>query len=146
MKWSPEAEKAIKKVPFFVRKKVSARVEKEAKETGKNRITLAEVRTTQAKYISNMTSEIKGYQINICFGPGGCPNRSNQGDRLLEKIEVHDELMDDVGLERRLQSLGIGSDAGVEEMIVSGFNSERAKNNPRLMTKGVLRQMVVEIS
>ena len=78
MQWTLEAEKAIKKIPFFVRKKVSARVEKEAKEMGKNRITLAEVRTTQAKYLSNMTSEIKGYQIDICFGPGGCPNRSNQ--------------------------------------------------------------------
>jgi anaerobic sulfite reductase subunit C len=97
MKWTIEAEKAIKKVPFFVRKKVSARIEKEAKETGKNRITLAEVRTAKAKYLSNMTSEIKGYQIDICFGPGGCPNRSNQGDLLLPKIEVLFEKEDLLG-------------------------------------------------
>ena len=31
MQWTPEAEDAIKKVPFFVRKKVRARVEKEAR-------------------------------------------------------------------------------------------------------------------
>jgi len=30
MKWTDEAEAAIKKVPFFLRKKVRARVEKEA--------------------------------------------------------------------------------------------------------------------
>jgi len=35
MKWAPEAEVAIKKVPFFVRKKVRARVENEATVAGK---------------------------------------------------------------------------------------------------------------
>jgi len=30
MKWTDEAEAALKKVPFFVRKKVRTRVEKEA--------------------------------------------------------------------------------------------------------------------
>jgi len=36
MKWTPEAEVTIKKVPFFVRKKVRLRVEKEAAEAGKS--------------------------------------------------------------------------------------------------------------
>ena len=31
MQWSPEAEAAIKKVPFFVRKRVRARVERETR-------------------------------------------------------------------------------------------------------------------
>ncbi|MGD9332960.1 MAG: sulfite reductase, partial [Desulfobacterales bacterium] len=44
MKWAPEAEKAIKKVPFFVRKRVRARVEKEAEAGGKPVVTLAEVK------------------------------------------------------------------------------------------------------
>ena len=34
MKWTPEAAAAIKKVPFFVRKKVRARVETEAASAG----------------------------------------------------------------------------------------------------------------
>ena len=37
MKWTPEAEDAIKKVPFFVRKRVRARVEKEAAAAGNER-------------------------------------------------------------------------------------------------------------
>ena len=41
MKWMPEAEEAIKKVPFFVRKRVRARVENEAKEGGKQAVFLA---------------------------------------------------------------------------------------------------------
>ena len=34
-----------------------------------------------------MASEIKGYQIDTCFGPNGCPNRSVVSDRLLQNIE-----------------------------------------------------------
>ena len=42
MKWTSEAESAIKKVPFFVRKRVKVRVGKEAYDAGKAMITLAE--------------------------------------------------------------------------------------------------------
>jgi len=88
MKWTLEAENAIKKIPFFVRKRVKARVEKEALADGKNLVTLAEVKTTQARFLSGMQSEIKGYQLDTCFGQGGCPNRANEGDHLLQKIEA----------------------------------------------------------
>ncbi len=87
MKWSAEAEAAVKKVPFFVRKRVRGRVEKEAADAGKTVVTLAEVKATQKRYLTNMASEIKGYQLDTCFGPGGCPNRANPADGLLEKIE-----------------------------------------------------------
>ncbi len=87
MKWTSEAEAAIKKVPFFVRKKVKVRVEKEAMDEGKNSVTLAEVKATQARFLSNMSSEIKGYQVDSCFAQGGCPNQANRSDRLLKKIE-----------------------------------------------------------
>jgi hypothetical protein len=67
-KWMPQAEEAIKKVPFFVRKRVRARVEKEAMEAGKQTVSLADVKATQARYLTRMSSEIKGYQIETCFG------------------------------------------------------------------------------
>ncbi len=87
MKWSGEAEAAIKKIPFFVRKKVRARVEREAKESGKPSVSIDEVRATQTNFISKMDSEIKGYNVDTCFGPGGCPNRAVIGDSLIKKIE-----------------------------------------------------------
>ena len=87
MKWTIEAEAAVKKVPFFVRKKVRLRVENEATKAGKKTVSLADVKTTQARFLSNMSSEIKGYQIDTCFGTNGCPNRANNGDNLLERIE-----------------------------------------------------------
>ena len=51
MKWSGEAEAAIKKIPFFVRKKVRARVEREAKESGKPSVSIDEVRATQTNFL-----------------------------------------------------------------------------------------------
>ena len=40
MKWTPEAENAIKKVPFFVRKRVKKRVEDEARKAGADAVCL----------------------------------------------------------------------------------------------------------
>ena len=88
MKWMPEAEEAVKKIPFFVRKRVRARVEKEAGEAGKKVVSLTDVKATQARYLSSMSSEIKGYQIETCFGPSGCPNRVVISDRLIAQIEA----------------------------------------------------------
>lgn len=86
MKWTEEAEKAVRKVPFFVRKRVKARVEKEAAEEGKRRITIDEVKATRKRYLSGMESEMQGFQLDACFGPSGCPNRAVEGDRLVERI------------------------------------------------------------
>jgi dissimilatory sulfite reductase (desulfoviridin) alpha/beta subunit len=88
MKWTQDAEDAIKKVPFFVRKRVRARVEKEAMTEGKKVVSLAEVKATQTRYLTNMKSEIKGYQIETCFGPSGCPNRAIISDDLVEQVET----------------------------------------------------------
>ncbi|RPH51891.1 MAG: 4Fe-4S dicluster domain-containing protein [Desulfobacteraceae bacterium] len=88
MKWTEEAGDAVKKVPFFVRKRVRERVEKEASAAGKSIVTIAEVQATQKRYIYGMASEIKGYQLDTCFCPGGCPNRAYGGDDLLKRIEM----------------------------------------------------------
>jgi anaerobic sulfite reductase subunit C len=87
MKWTLEAEEAVKKVPFFVRKKVRSRIENEATKAGKKGVSLYDVKLTQARFISKMSSEIKGYQLDTCFGASDCPNRTNNSDKLLEGIE-----------------------------------------------------------
>ncbi len=88
MKWTDEAEAAIKKVPFFIRKKVQTRVEKAASDAGSVIVTLTEVTAVRTRYFSNMASEVKGYQLDTCFGPAGCPNRSVGSDALNQKIEA----------------------------------------------------------
>jgi dissimilatory sulfite reductase (desulfoviridin) alpha/beta subunit len=87
MKWTKEAEEAVKRIPFFVRKKVKSRVEKEAMASGKNVVSIIEVKTTQARYLSNMESEIKGFRVETCFGAGGCPNRTIETENLISRIE-----------------------------------------------------------
>jgi dissimilatory sulfite reductase (desulfoviridin) alpha/beta subunit len=80
MKWTEEAEEAVKKV--------LERIEKEASEAGKSIVAIAEVKATQQRYLSGIASEIKGYQLDTCFGPSGCPNRAYVGDDLLKRIEM----------------------------------------------------------
>jgi dissimilatory sulfite reductase (desulfoviridin) alpha/beta subunit len=87
MHWSAEAEELLKKVPFFVRKKVRARVEKEAEAAGKSTVAPSDVTATQKRYLAGMQSEVRGYQIDTCFGPQGCPNRTSAGEHLMVQIE-----------------------------------------------------------
>lgn len=88
MEWTRDAEAEMKKVPFFVRKRVRSRVEKEARDGGKTVVTRADVHATKARYLSGVQSEIKGYQIDTCFGSSGCPNRAVLSDQLMERIET----------------------------------------------------------
>lgn len=87
MRWTDEAEAAIKKVPFFVRKKVRLRVEKEATEEGRKVVGIDEVRATQKRYLGGMASEVKGFQLDACFGPNGCLNRCVVSDHLVKGLE-----------------------------------------------------------
>ncbi|MBW2660423.1 MAG: 4Fe-4S binding protein [Deltaproteobacteria bacterium] len=87
MEWTEEAEKAIKKVPFFVRKKVRARVEDETVAAGRKAVTIPDIKTTKKRYLTNMSSEIKGFQIDTCFGSDGCPNRAVESNGLFNNLE-----------------------------------------------------------
>ncbi|MFH2067269.1 MAG: 4Fe-4S dicluster domain-containing protein [Pseudomonadota bacterium] len=101
MKWSPEAEAAVKKVPFFVRKKVIGRIEKEAAIEGKTVITMTEVEKTRARFVAGMDSEVKGYQADTCFGQNGCPNRIVMSENLLQRLEDLFEKEDILGFLRK---------------------------------------------
>jgi anaerobic sulfite reductase subunit C len=88
MKWTAEAEELLKKVPFFVRRKVRARVEKEAREVGIPVVSPAEVMATQKRFLAGQQADIQGYRIEACFGRSGCPNRAVAADHLLAQIEA----------------------------------------------------------
>jgi dissimilatory sulfite reductase (desulfoviridin) alpha/beta subunit len=104
MEWTPEAEAAIKKVPFFVRKHVRTRVEKEAAAENRARVSLVDVKATKARYLTDMKSEVKGYQLDTCFGPSGCPNQAQPADRLMRRIEALLKAEDLLGfLQRRVR-------------------------------------------
>ena len=54
---------------------------------GRKGVTILDVKTAQKKYITNMSSEIKGFQLDTCFGSGGCPNRAVETNSLFNSIE-----------------------------------------------------------
>lgn len=87
MKWSREAEQAVARAPFFVRKKVRKKVEEEAQLAGAVEVTLEHVHSSRRKFLSGMAEEIRGYEVEACFGSGGCPNRAAPEERLLEDVE-----------------------------------------------------------
>ncbi|CCK82384.1 4Fe-4S dicluster domain-containing protein [Desulfobacula toluolica] len=90
MKWSRKADDEIKKVPFFVRKKVKKKVESFAVQKGKTLVGLSDVTELKKKFLSRggMEKEIKGYEVSTCFGSSGCPNTANSCTRLAADIEI----------------------------------------------------------
>ncbi|MHA1671607.1 MAG: phosphonoacetaldehyde reductase [Promethearchaeota archaeon] len=54
-------------------------------------------------------------------------------------------LMHDVGLDTNLQALGIKSQEDIEIIIKNGFNPNRVKNNPRILTESKLRSILGKI-
>ncbi len=60
MIWTEEAEKAVGRVPFFVRGKVRREVEKEASAQGFNRVLLRHVRDCREKFMSGKALRVQG--------------------------------------------------------------------------------------
>jgi dissimilatory sulfite reductase (desulfoviridin) alpha/beta subunit len=87
MKWTHEAEEALSKVPFFVRKRVRRRVEEEAVRSGSREVSLQHVATCKKRFLTSMDEEVKGYHVEACFGPTGCPNRAVKDDDLAGRVE-----------------------------------------------------------
>lgn len=87
MQWNDEAEEAMRRVPFFVRKRVRKRVEEEAKGLGAHLVTMGHVRSCQQRFMENQEAEVKGYQVEGCFGSNGCPNRIDTGSDLAAALE-----------------------------------------------------------
>ena len=90
MKWSRDADRAIKKVPFFVRKKVRKTVEDFVAQKAKTSVELSDVNELKKKLLSKggMEKDIKGYEVSTCFGDAGCPNTANSCTRLAKEIET----------------------------------------------------------
>lgn len=87
MKWQKNAEKAVRNVPFFVRTRVKKRIEEEASRRGSPVVTVEHVNSCRQRFLTRMEEEVKGYQVETCFGPSGCPNRAVAWDDLAPKIE-----------------------------------------------------------
>jgi len=135
MQWTEEAEAAIKKVPFFVRKRVRTRVEEEAQQAGKTKVSLSDVRLSQKRYLAKMSDEVKGYQLETCFGPGGCPNRAMDSDRLVERLE---QILKRADLRKFLETRVKGGLKHHHEFRVTVADCPNACSQPQIKDMGVI--------
>ena len=87
LKWTSGAEKLMGKIPFFVRKRVRKKVEEAARRQGVSTVTESFVALLQKRFMNAMEEEVKGFSIETCFGPSGCPNRAIQEDRVAAEVE-----------------------------------------------------------
>jgi anaerobic sulfite reductase subunit C len=142
MEWTSEAEAAVSKVPFFVRKKVRRRVESEAGAAGRPVVTLADVTATQKRYLASMAAEVKGYQLDACFGSSGCPNRAVHAESLVQKLE---RLLDDADLRSFLEAQVEGDLKLHHEFRVTLAECPNACSQPQIKDVGIIGAQIAEI-
>jgi anaerobic sulfite reductase subunit C len=90
MKWSPEAEAAVNKVPFFIRKKVKQKVAAHVESLGRSVVHLADVTALQQQFLAKggMAKQVKGYDVSGCFSSEGCcPHAACSTADLLTDLE-----------------------------------------------------------
>jgi len=87
MKWTEEAECAVSRAPFFVRKRIRRRVEEEALRLGAGEVRMEHVEACHQRMLNQMDDEIRGYRVATCFGFNGCPNSAFADPDLLDEIE-----------------------------------------------------------
>ncbi|WDP90673.1 MAG: 4Fe-4S binding protein [Desulfobacter sp.] len=138
MIWEKEADAAIKKVPFFIRKKVRKRVETFVADKGGGKVTLGDVQALKKKFLSKegMESEIKGHDVSACFGGAGCPNSVAPSTAQLVK-DIH-ALMENAQILDFLKSEVKGGLKFHHEFRVSISDCPNACSRPQITDIGII--------
>ncbi len=145
MNWSEEAEKAVSRVPFFVRKKVRTKIEEEAERAGAPRVLLEHVESCRKRFLSGaqMEKEVRGFQIETCFGPSGCENRVADSQKLIEALEKSLSRRDFAGfLKKRVG----GSLKFHHEFRVSVSDCPNSCSRPQIVDFGIIGASCPEAS
>jgi anaerobic sulfite reductase subunit C len=142
VKWSREAEEAVSRVPFFVRKRVKKRVEEEANRAGAKEVTLGHVRSCQQRFLNRMEEEVKGYQVETCFGESGCRNRAVACKGLPEELEAR---LSRRNLKQFLKQRVDGPLKMHHEFRVSVSDCPNACSRPQIVDLGLVGACVPEV-
>ncbi len=137
MKWSLEAEAAIKKVPFFVRKKVKKKVEAHVEGKGKKNVDLKDVTSLKKQFLSKggMEKDMQGYDISTCFGGEGCPNSASSCAGLSGDIQ---DLMDKADILSFLKANVQGDLKFHHEFRISLSDCPNACSRPQIVDIGII--------
>jgi dissimilatory sulfite reductase (desulfoviridin) alpha/beta subunit len=143
MTWNEQAEAAIRKVPFFVRKRVRKRVEEEAVSAGAREVTIEHVNRCQRRIMKNMEEEVRGFQVETCFGPGGCPNSVGPDPELARRIEEHLVALD---LKAELKKRVAGPLKMHHEFRISISDCPNGCSRPQIVDVGLLGAVRPEVT
>jgi anaerobic sulfite reductase subunit C len=135
VKWSKEAEAAVSRVPFFVRKRVKKKVEEEAASQGSAVVTLDHVTSCRNRFMKDMDSEVKGFQIETCFGSGGCPNSVAPTADLVAQLE---KLLHEQDLKTFLKERVRGPLKLHHEFRVTVSDCPNACSRPQIVDVGII--------
>ena len=137
MKWSSKADQALKKVPFFVRKKVKKKIEAYTEEKGKAFVELTDVNELKKKFLSKngMEKEVKGFEVTTCFGGSGCPNSANPCAELAKDIEKIFEKANILGFLKENVKTGLKFH---HEFRVSLSDCPNACSRPQIVDIGII--------
>ncbi|MBI4775178.1 MAG: 4Fe-4S binding protein [Deltaproteobacteria bacterium] len=135
MKWTGPAEEAVSRAPFFVRKRVRRKVEEEAVRQGATEVRIEHVEASRKRFLENMEDEVKGYQVESCFGNGECPNRIRNDAELVGRI---DELLASKELKSFLKDRVQGPLKLHHEFRVSVSGCPNACSRPQIVDVGIL--------
>ena len=141
MKWTEEAQDAVSRVPFFVRKRVRKKVEEEAERAGGGVVTLDHVQNSQKRFLNEMDQEVKGFQVETCFGPSGCPNRAVEGEGVVQELE---QVLLKRDMKSFLRERVLGSLKMHHEFRVSLSCCPNACSRPQIVDFGIRRPKVTE--
>jgi dissimilatory sulfite reductase (desulfoviridin) alpha/beta subunit len=87
MTWDSEAEKTLRRVPFFVRTKVRKKVEEEVAAAGRNLVTKTDLEESKRNHLKRLSEGVKGYSAEACFGSSGCQNAVVTSADLVSNLE-----------------------------------------------------------
>ncbi len=135
MDWTKEAEAAVRNVPFFVRKKVRRKIEQQVEAAGKQKVSLADVREAQKRFLAGMEREIKGFRVETCFGAGGCPNRIADSAPLVAQVE---SILSSAGLLEFLKAGVKGQLKFHHEFRVAFADCPNACSQPQIRDMGII--------
>jgi dissimilatory sulfite reductase (desulfoviridin) alpha/beta subunit len=143
MKWTKDAKDDLSRVPFFVRKRVKKRVEEEAVRCGSNQVTIKHVRTCREGFLNRMEEEVRGFQVESCFGRQGCPNRAINSDGLTEQLG---QKLDRRNLKAFLKERVKGPLKMHHEFRISISDCPNACSRPQIIDLGIIGACRPEVS
>lgn len=135
MNWSKPAEQAVSRVPFFIRPKVRKRVEATARQSGAQEVRLHHVQVCQREFLQNMANEVKGFQVEGCFGLNDCPNRAVPPGDLVPGLE---RMLARKELKRFLQEKVAGPLKMHHELRISVAECPNACSRPQIVDVGLI--------